>query len=108
MSDRPDPRTPSEPELELASDLARQIAGRAAEDGYRERVWIHAAARLIELLLSGCAVELDLAEARSHLQRVQVAARLPGREATLTAGKVATPRRGGSSSLCEARRRREH
>ena len=65
MSDRPDPRTPSEPELELASDLARQIAGRAADDGYRERVWIHAAARLIELLLSGCAVELDLAEARS-------------------------------------------
>jgi hypothetical protein len=108
MSDRPDPHTTSEPELELASDLAHHIAGRAAEDGYRERLWIHAAARLIELLLSGSAVELDFAEARSHLQRVQVAARLPGREARPTTGSVTSPRRGGSSSLCEARRRREH
>jgi hypothetical protein len=106
MPDRPDLRTPSEPELEIASDLAHHIAGQAAGSSHRERLWIHAAARLIELLLSGSATELDFAEARAHLQLVQVAARLPGRGATPLAKSVTTPRRSSSNSLCESRQRR--
>ena len=107
MPDRPDLRTPSEPELEIASDLAHHIAGQAAGSSHRERVWIHAAARLIELLLSGSATELDFAEARAHLHLVQVAARLPGgRGATPLAKSVTTPPCARSNSHCGGRRRR--
>jgi hypothetical protein len=105
MPDRPDLRTPSEPELEIAGDLAHHIAGQAAGGSHRERVWIHAAARLIELLLSGSATELDFAEARAHLRLVQVAARLPGHGATAPPADVTT-RRGPPDSRCESRRRR--
>ena len=107
MPDRPDPRTPSDPELEIAGDLAHQIAGQAGGSSQRERLWIHAAARLIELLLSGSATELDFAEARAHLRLVQVAARLPGRGATVPApaSNAPTPRLGSPNSRCESRRR---
>jgi hypothetical protein len=106
MSDRTDPCSPSEPELAIASDLAHHIAGQAAGGNHRERLWIHAAARLIEVLLSGSATELDFAEARAHLHLVHVAARLAGRGATPPAERVTTPRRGSSKSGCESRRRR--
>lgn len=106
MSDRPDLYSPSEPELAIASDLAHHIAGQAAGSSHRERLWIHAAARLIEVLLSGSATELDFAEARAHLHLVQVAARLAGRGATPPAEGVATARRGSSKSGCESRRHR--
>ena len=106
MPDRPDLCSPSEPELEIAGDLAHHIAGQAAGSGHRERLWIHAAARLIELLLSGSATELDFAEARAHLHLVQVAARLPDRGGTPPAKSVTTSPCGPSNSRCEGRRRR--
>jgi hypothetical protein len=61
---------PSEPELELARDLALNIGVQADGTKEHERLWISAAASLIEQLLSGSATEAQCARARRHLQLV--------------------------------------
>jgi hypothetical protein len=60
----------SEPELELARHLALNIGVQAEGTKEYERLWISAAASLIEQLLSGSATEAACARARSHLELV--------------------------------------
>jgi hypothetical protein len=62
---------PSEPELGLARDLALNISVQSEGTKDHERLWISAAASLIEQLLSGSATETECARARRHLELVR-------------------------------------
>ena len=79
--------TPSEPELELASDLAHYISIQAEGTRDSERLWIYAAARQIERLLSGSATQIDFAGARSRARRARTAARGEAPRRTAPAGE---------------------
>ena len=67
----------SEPELELelATNLAHDISLQAEGTKDHERLWIAAAARLIERLLSGSATRAETTRARAHLQLVRETAK---------------------------------
>jgi hypothetical protein len=104
MSHKSEFDTPSEPELELASDLAHGISIQAQGTRDRERLWIYAAARQIERLLSGAATQIDFARARTHLELVDLA---DERDAQPTrAARRSAPRQAPEHSGCESRQRR--
>jgi hypothetical protein len=105
MQHEPEVCTPSEPELELASDLAHCISIQAEGTRDSERLWIYAAARQIEKLLSGSANPIDFAAARSHLQILDRTGPW-GREGTSRADRQHGPRQPASKSECESRQRR--
>ncbi|MGA3362641.1 MAG: hypothetical protein ABSD82_11495 [Solirubrobacteraceae bacterium] len=97
--------TPSEPELELASDLAHCISSQAQGTRDSERLWIYAAARQIERLLSGSATQIDFARARTHLELVDLADERAA-QPSQAARRGAAPRKTPEGSGCESRQRR--
>lgn len=62
---------PTAPELELAIELARTVRIQAEGTKEHERLWISAAASLIERLLSGSATATERERAHAHLQLVR-------------------------------------
>ena len=62
--------TEPELELELATNLAHNISLQAEGTKDHERLWIAAAARLIERLLSGSATRAETTRAHAHLHLV--------------------------------------
>jgi hypothetical protein len=98
--------TPSEPELELASDLAHYISIQAEGSRDSERLWIYAAARQIERLLSGSATQIDFAGARSHLQLLDRTAGPDQWTAPPEAKRRNAPRQPAPKVECETRQRR--
>jgi hypothetical protein len=105
MHDEPEVCTPSEPELELASDLAHYISIQAEGTRDSERLWIYAAARQIERLLSGSATSIDFAAARSHLQILDRSGQL-GRQGTSPQERLRVSRQPAAKAECESRQRR--
>jgi hypothetical protein len=105
MSHKSEFDTPSEQELELASDLAHCISIQAEGTRDRERLWIYAAARQIERLLSGAATQIDFARARTHLELVDLADERDA-QPTQAARRRAAPRQTPEKSGCESRQRR--
>ncbi len=105
MQDEREVCTPSEPELELASDLAHYISIQAEGTRDSERLWIYAAARQIERLLSGSAGAIDFAAARSHLQILDRTGQLE-REGTSPQDRRRGSRPQPAKSECESRQRR--
>jgi hypothetical protein len=98
--------TPSEPELELASDLAHYISIQAEGTRDSERLWIYAAARQIERLLSGSATQIDFAGARSHLQLLDRTAESASSPQPPAAKRRDALRQPASKAECETRQRR--
>lgn len=98
--------TPSEPELELASDLAHYISIQAEGTRDSERLWIYAAARQIERLLSGSATQIDFAGARNHLQLLNRTAESDSWPVPPRAKRSNAPRQPATKVECETRQRR--
>jgi hypothetical protein len=82
-----------EQELELAGELARYIGLQAEGTRDRERLWIYAASRLIEKLLSGSATAADYARANTHLRLLDSTAGRPEPEITPAVERLHAQRR---------------
>jgi hypothetical protein len=92
-----------EQELELAGELAHYIGLQAEGTRDRERLWIYAASRLIEKLLSGSATPADSARAHGHLRLLDRTAGRPDPEITPVVERLNAHRRPSPNPVWEGR-----